>query len=93
LYLCTALAAWAIRKRLQKKLKSAREAYISDFLEAAIKENPKGFWSYIKQLKNVDPGISDFKGDGKIVSDGRTIPLPSRLSVLNRNQLSTHSLL
>ena len=61
----------AARKRLQKKLKSAREAYISDFLGDAIKENPKRFWSYIKQLKNVDPSVSDFKVDGKIVSDGR----------------------
>jgi len=59
------------RKRLQKNLKSAKETYISDFLGDTIKENPKRFWSYIKQLKNVDPGVSDFKVDGKIVSDGR----------------------
>ena len=52
-------------------MKSAREAYISDLLEDAIKENPKRFWSYIKQLKSVDPGVSDFKVDGKIISDGR----------------------
>ena len=61
----------AARKRLQKNLKSAREAYISDFLRDAIKENPKRFWSYIKHLKNADPGVSDFKVEGKIVSDGR----------------------
>ena len=62
----------AARKRLQRKLKSAREAYISDFLQEAIKENPKRFWSYIKQLKNVDPSVSHFKVNRKIVSDGRT---------------------
>ena len=61
----------AARKHLQKNLKSAREAYISDFLGDAIKENTERFWSYIKQLKNVDPGVTDFKADGKIVSDGR----------------------
>ena len=58
------------RKRLQKDLKSTRETYISDFLGTAIEENPKRFWSYIKQLKNEDPGVADFKVDGRIISDG-----------------------
>ena len=59
----------AARKRLQKTLKSTREKYISDFLGNAIGENPKRFWSYIKQLKNDDPGVPDFKVDGRIISD------------------------
>ena len=58
------------RKRLHKSLKSARENYISDYLELAIVENPKRFWSYIKELKNDDPGVADFKVHGKIISDG-----------------------
>ena len=60
----------AARKRLQKDLKSTRETYISDFLGTAIEENPKRLWSYIKQLKNEDPGVADFKVDGRIISDG-----------------------
>ena len=61
----------AARKRTQKNLKSAREVYISDFLGDAIEENPKRFWSYIKQLKNDDPGVADFKIDNRIISDGK----------------------
>ena len=61
----------AARKRLQKNLKSTREKYISDYLGGAIEENPKRFWTYIKQLKNDDPGVADFKVDGKIISDGK----------------------
>ena len=41
-------------------------------LGTAIEENPKRFWSYIKQLKNEDPGVADFKVDGRIISDGNT---------------------
>ena len=61
----------AARKRTQKNLKSAREVYISDFLGDAIEENPKRFWSYIKQLKNDDPGVADFNIDNRIISDGK----------------------
>ena len=61
----------AARKRTQKNLKSAREVYISDFLGDAIEENPKCFWSYIKQLKNDDPGVADFNIDNRIISDGK----------------------
>ena len=61
----------AARKRTQKNLKSAREVYISDFLGDAIEENPKRFWSYIKQLRNDDPGVADFKIDNRIISDGK----------------------
>ena len=34
----------------------------------AIEENPKHFWSYIKQLKNDNPGVADFKVDGRIIA-------------------------
>ena len=39
------------RKLMHKRLKQVRNAYISDYLGEAIEENPKRFWSYIKQLK------------------------------------------
>ena len=45
------------RKLMHKRLKEARDAYISDYLGEAIEENPKRFWSYIKQLKKEEPGI------------------------------------
>jgi hypothetical protein len=48
----------AARKRLHI-------SYISNlylkFSRKCIEENPKRFWSYIKQLKNDDPGVADFK--------------------------------
>ena len=45
------------RKLMHKKLKEARDAYISDYLGEAIEENPKRFWSHIKQLKKEEPGV------------------------------------
>ena len=45
------------RQLTHKRLKEARDAYISDYLGEAIEENPKRFWSYIKQLKKEEPGV------------------------------------
>ena len=33
-------------------------------------DNPKQFWSNIKQLKKDEPGVGGFKIDDKIISDG-----------------------
>ena len=49
------------RKLMHKRLKEARKAYISDYLGEAIEENPKRFWSYIKQLNKEELGIADFE--------------------------------
>ena len=62
--------------------KGARSAYISDYLGEAIEENPKRFWSYIKQLKKEEPGIADFEINGSIISDNK-----SKADILN-NQSS-----
>ena len=42
---------------------------MSDFLGEAIEENPKRFWSYVKQLKKEDHGVADLEYEGKIFSD------------------------
>ena len=55
---------------MHKNLKSAREEYISSHLSEAIKVNPKRFWSYIKRLKQDNPGKADFEVAGKVISDG-----------------------
>ena len=70
------------RKLMHKRLKEARNAYISDYLGEAIEENPKRFWSYIKQLKKEEPGIADFEINGSIISDNK-----SKAEILN-NQFS-----
>ena len=54
---------------MHKNLKSAREEYIKGHLSEAIKDNPKRFWSYVKRLKQENPGIADFEVDGKVISD------------------------
>ena len=46
---------------MHKRLKEARKAYISDYLGEAIEENPKRFWSHIKQLNKEELGIADFE--------------------------------
>ena len=53
-------------------LKTARDNYVSNYLGEAIEENPKRFWSYVKQLKKEDPGVADLEIEGKIFSDGET---------------------
>ena len=70
------------RKLMHKRLKEARNAYISDYLGEAIEENPKRFWSYVKQLKKEEPGIADFEINGSIISDNK-----SKAEILN-NQFS-----
>ena len=60
------------RKRLHKKLKSGREGYVSGFLGESIKDNPKRFWPFIKDLKIDDPGVANFKVDGQIISNSET---------------------
>ncbi|XP_068758077.1 uncharacterized protein [Montipora capricornis] len=55
---------------MHKNLKLAREEYIKGHLSEAIKVNPKRFWSYVKRLKQENPGIADFEVDGKVISDG-----------------------
>ena len=60
------------RKRQHKKLKSGREGYVSGFLGESIKDNPKRFWPFIKDLKIDDPGVANFKVEGQIISNSET---------------------
>ena len=71
------------RKLIHKRLKEARKAYISDYLGEAIEENPKRFWSYIKQLNKEELGIADFEINGYIISDNK-----SKADMLNNQFLS-----
>ena len=71
------------RKLMHKRLKEARNAYISDYLGEAIEENPKRFWSYIKQLNKEELGIADFEINGSIISDNK-----SKADMLNNQFLS-----
>ena len=68
---------------MHKRLKEARKAYISDYLGEAIEENPKRFWSYIKQLNKEELGIADFEINGSIISDNK-----SKADMLNNQFLS-----
>ena len=57
------------KRNVHRYLKTARENYITNFLGASIKGNPKRFWSYIKKLNKDDVGISDVEINGKCISD------------------------
>lgn len=57
---------------MHQSLNTARDSYVSNFLGEAIEENPKRFWSYVKQLRQEDPGVADLEIEGKIFSDGET---------------------
>ena len=63
-------ATW---KLMHNNLKSAKE-YISGHLSEAIKNNPKCFWSYVKRLKQENPGIAGFVV--KVISDGSLLKQP-----------------
>ena len=71
------------RNLMHKKLNGARNAYVSDYLGEAIEENPKRFWSYIKQLNKEELWIADFEINGSIISDNK-----SKAEMLN-NQFSS----
>ena len=59
----------AARKRMHQSLKTTRDGYVSNFLGEAIEENPKRFWSYVKQLRHDDPDVADLEIEGKIFSN------------------------
>jgi hypothetical protein len=61
----------ACRKQMHQDLKSARETYYSDFFEHTIEENPKRFWTHIKQLSNDNHGVADLKIGDEIINDER----------------------
>jgi len=65
---------------MHQSLKTVRDNYVSDFLGEAIEENPKRFWSYVKQMKKEDHGVADLECEGKIFSD-REI----RAEILNKH--------
>lgn len=67
------------RKLMHKRLKEARNAYISDYLGEAIEK----IWSYIEQLNKEELGIADFQINGSIISDNK-----SKIDMLN-NQFSS----
>ena len=53
------------KKKLRQELAKARNEYVSGFLTESIKENPKSFWSYIKNTKSSDQvGIPDLNING-----------------------------
>ena len=57
------------RKQLSKNLKSARDAYFTGYLTDTMQEDPKAFWSYIKRLRQDNPGVEDFRIDNELISD------------------------
>ncbi|CAB3986093.1 Hypothetical predicted protein, partial [Paramuricea clavata] len=57
------------KKQLSKNLKRARDTYLSGYLTDTMQENPKAFWSYIKRLRQDNPGVEDFKMDNELISD------------------------
>ncbi|CAB4015860.1 Hypothetical predicted protein [Paramuricea clavata] len=61
----------AARRRLHHDLKTARDIYMSEYLGDAIEENPKRFWSYVKQLKQDNLGVADLEIDGILISDDK----------------------
>ena len=72
----------AARKRMHQSLKTARDGYVSNFLREAIEENPKCFWSYVKQLGQ-DPSVADLEIEGKIFSNGEV-----KVEILNKQFFS-----
>ena len=81
----------AARKHLHSRLKIARNTYVSEYLTEAVANNPKRFWSYIKQVKQDDVGVADLEVDGLNISDGQSKAeiLNSLVASLRKRILST----
>lgn len=41
--------------------------HVSEYLTEAVANNPNRFWSYIKQVKQDDVGVTDFEIDGLVM--------------------------
>jgi hypothetical protein len=67
-------------KTSTQSIKDCQEyVYVSEYLTEAVANNPKIFWSYIKQVKQDDVGVADFEIDGLNISDGQ-----SKAEILNK---------
>ena len=60
------------RKIMKKNLRQARAKYQADFLESSLKDDPKSFWTYVKDLRKEHQGIADLKSEDHLVSDNKT---------------------
>ncbi|XP_072019330.1 uncharacterized protein [Amphiura filiformis] len=64
---------WSIfcsaRKEFTRAIRSAKARFVNEFLSSSIKDKPKAFWSYIKNLRQERTGVGDLKKDNKTVSD------------------------
>ena len=61
----------AERRSFKKNLRTARSKYYSEYLETSLKDEPKSFWSYIKNLRQEHQGIADLKNGTNVVSNSK----------------------
>ena len=57
------------RRHTHKLIKTTRSSYIRNILGSAIKEEPKKFWKFIKNLRQENTGVAELEKDGQIISD------------------------
>ena len=62
-----------IRKRVKKSLEDSHRTYIDNILNTSINEDPKKFYSYIKQKKSVQRNIPILKSNYKLISDPKEV--------------------
>ena len=61
----------AERRSFKKNLRTDRSKYYSEYLETSLKDEPKSFWSYIKNLRQEHQGIADLKNGTNVVSNSK----------------------
>lgn len=60
------------RNEVSSKLRCAKARYYGEELGEAIENNPKAFWTHLKNLRKEDVGVADLKdGAGKLVTDSK----------------------
>jgi hypothetical protein len=57
------------RKDFSKKIRAAKAKYIGEHLGEALEENPKAFWSFVKNLRQENLGVPALKEDDNILSE------------------------
>ena len=75
-----------LRKAVQKEIRSSYWKYVTDIVCPTLETKPKTFWSFIKNLKRDQSGVSPLKENGTIHSDSKT-----KAEILNRQFESVFS--
>ncbi len=61
----------SMRSSFKRSIRAARINYLKDHLNSSLKEDPKSFWTYVKNLRSESQGVADLKQGTQFISDNK----------------------